>query len=123
MSWAPSNGMVLSFARGRARRIARELIDLEFQLDVEELTVNGALRLLRAHRDVLRREIDRRIRTLAELLPALDPADALRAVIADTCRSYHARRAVALEDEPNPEIDWALALHALEIAVAPRAYR
>lgn len=113
MRGAPA--IVLSFARGRARRVARELVELEFRLDVEALTGSGALRLIRPQRDELRREIDRRVRVLAALVPELDPADALRRLIEHACRAYHARGAQA-EPARDPEIDWALALHALELA-------
>lgn len=120
MGWAPSSAIVLSFARGRARRVARELVDLEFRLDVEQLTGSGALRLLRPQREALRREIDRRVRTLAALAADLDPRDALRSTIEHACRCYRARGILSIEGSHDPEIDWALALRALELATARR---
>jgi hypothetical protein len=119
MSWA-AGAIVLSFARGRARHVARELVDLEFRMDVESLTANGALRLLRPQRDQLRREIERCVRLLGELAMELDPADALRQLIERTCRSYHARGAAHADGRESPEIAWALALHDLETATARR---
>lgn len=121
-------GMVLSFARGRARHVARELIDLEFRLDVEELTASGALRLQRWERDVLRREIGVRVRDLARLAHALHAEDAVRGAIERTCGCYVARLAHAddPDDAPAPEIEWAQALSDLERSLssrAPRAWR
>jgi hypothetical protein len=124
MSFSRS-GMVLSFARGRARHVARTLIDLEFRLDVEELTANGALRLLRPTSDVLRREIGERLRELASLAHTLDSEDAVRGAIERTCGCYVAR--LAWEHDPDegppPEIEWAQALSELERSLSSRAPR
>lgn len=116
-------GMVLSFARGRARRVARELIELEFRLDVEELTADGALRLLRTERDLLRREIGVRVRELARLGSDLGKTDPVRGAIERTCGCYVARLACADDPEegPEPEIEWALALCELERSLSSRA--
>jgi hypothetical protein len=111
-----SSAMILSFARGRARRVARELIELEFRLDVDAITAYGALALLRTEREGLLREVDAHVRDLAALALELDPADALRSAIDRACACYVARR----DGRFDREIAWVRSLRILEGAITAR---
>lgn len=138
-----TRGMVLSFSRGRARHVAREVIDLEFRLDVEALTAGATMRVLRTERVLLLRELARRIGLLAQLARDLDETDALREAIERTCECHEARglrrarsrwaagaaarwaspeasTGASLDDQ---ELAWALALRDLEQAACTRAPR
>jgi hypothetical protein len=121
MQSAPS-AKILSFARGRARRVARELVALEHSLDVEELGVGGVLRLRRSIRDALAREIDRRVRLLAELGGAIAFGDRLRGAIERACATYTlrqtARADIGERVVAGVEVAWVRALFDLERAAA-----
>lgn len=110
-----ATAMVLSFARGRARHVVRELVELDFRRDVEELAAHGALLPPRRRRVAIRDAIDARIRVLANLLPELAPDDVLRAAIERACAAYAARAPSSIDGE----IAWTIALHDLGTLAAP----
>lgn len=115
--------MVLSFARGRARHVARELVDLEFRLDVEQITASGAIRLVRTERDQLRRALEQRLALLATLAEEMHESDALRGAIFVARAAYERRGAIVLGRSfglADPEIVWARALFALEQIVVAK---
>ncbi|AKF07205.1 hypothetical protein [Sandaracinus amylolyticus] len=112
--------MVLSFARGRARHVARQLLDLEFRLDLEALTTPAGLRPLRTYEHELRREIARCVRDLERLADTLDLKDALREAIVRTCDCYDARILTRAAPGSDADVSWALSLRELEHALTSR---
>lgn len=118
---AGGSAMILSFARGRARRVARELLELEFQLDLQAMKTPARRGPLRSHEDALRRDVARCVHQLAALSQELDHDDVLRGAIHRACVCYDACVQAGMPRSSAVDVSWALSLRELENAIRSRA--
>lgn len=119
----PESNVVLSFARGRARQVARALLDLEFQRDREGLRAPRAFWFGRTKRRLLRQKIEQCVRELITLQKELEPEDPIRHAI-EGVRTCHAVRSFGFghrESAHNAELAWGQALHQLERSLSTRS--
>lgn len=118
---AGGSAMVLSFARGRARRVARDLLELEFRLDLEAMKTPARRGPLRSQEYALRRDVDRCVHQLAALSLELDHDDVLRGAIDRACICYDACVRAGAARSSAADVSWALSLRELENALRSRA--
>lgn len=118
---AGGSAMVLSFSRGRARRVARELLELEFRLDLEAMKAPALRSRTGTREDTLRRDVERCLHELASLSQELDGEDVLRGAIVRACGCYDARARTGAARGSAADVSWALSLRELEHALRSRA--
>jgi hypothetical protein len=121
----PESHVVLSFARGRARQVARALVSLEFERDRNALHASRSFWFGRGRKRMLQREIDRRVHELIAISKQLDPDDPITIAI-ERVRACHGSRPVTFGHRaPNHagEVAWTEALHDLERSLSARPSR
>jgi hypothetical protein len=120
----PESNVVLSFARGRARQVARALLDLDFQRDRDGLRPHRTFWFGRTKRRLLQQKIDQRVRELITLQKELDSDDPIHRAI-EGVRTCHAVRNFGFghrESAHHAEIAWGQALEQLERSLSTRAF-